>query len=882
MNADTVRQALAGRYAIERELGQGGMATVYLAEDVRHHRKVALKLLHPELSAVLGPDRFLKEIELTASLQHPHILPLFDSGSADGQLFYVMPFVDGETLRSRLDRERQLPVADAVRLATEVADALSYAHGRGVVHRDIKPENILLQGGHALVADFGIALAVQQAGGQRMTQTGLSLGTPQYMSPEQAMGEKVVDARTDVYALGAVTYEMLTGEPPFSGPTVQSIVAKVLTERPMTPTAVRDTIPAGVEHAVLTALAKLPADRFATALEFAAALTADRTAAAATRPALHTPGKHRNNRLRVAVAGNVLLAAGLAALAVRPTPAAPISRQQVVLWSHALPGALTPGATFVGSQAAIAPDGSSIVYTDSSAEGWMLVRKRRESSIVERLPGTQGGVSPFFSPDGKWIGFLTIDAKLKKLPVAGGTPITIAQGVATDYKIGAWLDDGSIVYTSEALQRVPSGGGKARALRLPADLLATVPAMWPLPGSRGLLFTGCRGNCAFSSDAYVYDFAADTARVLIPQAMGIWYSPTGHVLYTARDGGLLAAEFDLRTLSLRSDAVPVIDGVMPGGFTLAPNGAALYTLDPTMTTPSQLVWVDRQGRAEPFDSTWRGRFDYPALSRDGRSLAVSLREKATDLWIRRADGSRQKVSAPGTANWRPAWLADGRSLVFVSVGDMEKNINDVTVQRVGVEAGASPSLLLRHAWGVYEAEVTPDSQWMVFRADEAGGSGNIYARRLRGDTATVPLAVGPAAEMQVALSPNGRWVSYTGDEHGVRVVVIASFPDGKVKRVVSRGGGTEPRWARSGRELFFESGGQLHVMSVAGETDLQLSEPRALFSLAGYRRARNRAQYDVAPGDQRFLMIKDPPAPPIPTVVLVENWFPELLAKVKP
>ena len=875
--------ALADHYRIERELGQGGMATVYLVEDVRHHRKVALKLLHPELSAVLGSERFLKEIELTASLQHPHILPLFDSGSADGQLFYVMPFVDGETLRTRLERERQLPVADAVRLATEVADALSYAHGRGVVHRDIKPENVLLQGGHALVADFGIALAVQQAGGQRMTQTGLSLGTPQYMSPEQAMGEKAIDARTDIYALGAVTYEMLTGEPPFSGPTVQSIVAKVLTERPTAPTAVRDTIPAGVEHAVLTALAKLPADRFATAAAFATALTTDSAAVARSQPALHAPSKRRDGWLRVAVAGNVLLAAGLAALGLRPTPATPTSRQQVVLWRHAVPGALTPGATFVGTQAAIAPDGSSIVYTDSSADGWMLMRKRREASVAERLPGTQGGVSPFFSPDGKWIGFVTIDAKLKKLPVAGGSPITVAQGVATDYKLGAWLDDGSIVYTSEAVLRVPSGsGGKPRALRLPTELLATVPAIWPLPGSRGLLFTACRGNCAFSSDAYVYDFAADSARVLIPQAMGIWYSPTGHVLYTARDGGLLAAAFDLKTLSLGSEAIPVVDGVMPGGFTLSPNGTVLYTLDPSATTPSQLMWVDRQGRAEPFDSTWRGRFDYPALSPDGRSLAVSQRDRAIDLWIRRADGSRQKVSAPGLAAWRPAWMADGRSLTFVSIGDMEKDVNDVTVYRVGVEAGASPTLLLRHTWGIYETEVSADSQWLVYRSDEPGGSGNVYARRLHGDTTTLTLAAGPAAEMQVALSPNHKWVSYTGDEYGAREVIIASFPDGKVKRVVSRGGGTEARWARSGRELFFESDGQLKVVSVTGETDLQISEPRTLFSLAGYRRARNRQQYDVAPGDQRFIMIKDPPAPPVPTVVLVENWFPELLAKVKP
>src|SRR5688572_2930686 len=248
------------------------MATVYLAEDVRHRRKVALKVLHPELSAMLGSERFLKEIELTASLQHPHILPLFDSGSADGNLFYVMPFVDGETLRARLEREQQLPIADAVRLATEVADALQYAHERGVIHRDVKPENILLQGGHALVADFGIALAVQHAGGQRMTQTGLSLGTPQYMSPEQAMGEKAVDARADIYALGAVTYEMLTGEAPFTGPTAQAIVARVLTEEPRSVTAQRRSVPTDLDAAVARALEKLPADRFQSAAQFAEAL----------------------------------------------------------------------------------------------------------------------------------------------------------------------------------------------------------------------------------------------------------------------------------------------------------------------------------------------------------------------------------------------------------------------------------------------------------------------------------------------------------------------------------------------------------------------------------------------------------------------------------
>ena len=230
---DRLNAALTGRYRIERELGQGGMATVYLAEDVKHDRRVALKVLKPELAAVIGAERFLVEIKTTANLQHPHILALYDSGQVDGTVFYVMPYIDGESLRDRLAREKQLPVGDAVRIATEIASALDYAHRHGVIHRDIKPENILLHDGRAVVADFGIALAMSRTtGSTRLTETGMSLGTPHYMSPEQALGEKTVDARTDVYALGAVLYEMLVGEPPFTGPNSGAIMARMMTEIP--------------------------------------------------------------------------------------------------------------------------------------------------------------------------------------------------------------------------------------------------------------------------------------------------------------------------------------------------------------------------------------------------------------------------------------------------------------------------------------------------------------------------------------------------------------------------------------------------------------------------------------------------------------------------
>ena len=299
---DQLNAALAGRYRIERELGEGGMATVYLARDLRHDRQVALKVLKPELAAVLGEQRFLREIQVTANLHHPHILPLYDSGSAGSVLFYVMPLVRGESLRARLDREKQLPVDETLRMIRQLAGALDYAHRQGIIHRDIKPENILLQDGEPVLSDFGIALAVTEAGGGRLTGTGLSIGTAQYMSPEQATAERDIDARSDIYSLGAVTYEMLAGEPPVTGPTPRAILAKLLTERPTSLRVVRDGVPEPVDTAVMRALAKTPTDRFGSAREFAEALTAPVKPAAAV--AATASGR---SRWAAAVAGVALV-----------------------------------------------------------------------------------------------------------------------------------------------------------------------------------------------------------------------------------------------------------------------------------------------------------------------------------------------------------------------------------------------------------------------------------------------------------------------------------------------------------------------------------------------------------------------------------------------
>jgi eukaryotic-like serine/threonine-protein kinase len=894
--AQRLSAALSDRYRVTRELGAGGMATVYLAHDLKHERDVAIKVLHPDLGAALGGERFLSEIRTTARLQHPHILPLLDSGDADGLLYYVMPLVTGETLRARLERERQLPIADAVRIAREVASALDYAHRQNVIHRDIKPENILLHDGSALVADFGIALAVQSAGGQRMTQTGLSLGTPQYMSPEQAMGERTIDARSDIYALGAVTYEMLSGDAPFLGSNVQAIVAKVLSEKPTALHTLRDTVPEHIESAVLTALAKLPADRFASAAEFATALGAAASTTMVSGARRATPPSRAARIVRLAPwALTVGLAAALAVVYARQPAAGASSglpsRQQVALWQYQMPSPLDAGATRLGNEAAIAPDGSAIVFTDSTPAGRILMRKARDATDASPIPGTEGGIAPFYSPDGKWIAFLTLKGQLRKVPAAGGGAVTIVESnTASAFGGSAWLSDGSIVYNmGRDLKRVSADGATMPPINIAASGSSAggqndVVSIDALPESRGFLFTVCRSACAVGSDTWVYDAKADSARLLLPRALGAWYSPTGHVLYTNRENGLYAVPFDVTTLTITGGAFSVIDGVLPTKFALSSSGAALYSIDRTTASASGLVWVSRDGRMEPVDSSWRARFDYPAISPDGRSIAVSVRDKTTDLWLWRSNGTRTKVQSNAPTNWRPSWSGDGQSLAFVTVRDVNGSDSlaaTPVMARADGTGGATP--LVGGRVNYFEVELSRDGQWMVLRTDAAGSSAarlsRLYARRRTGDTTLRLVPTGDVSALQPALSPDGQWLAYgSGAVVGSREIVVQSFPDAQQRVVVSGAGGSEPRWSSNGRELYYTLGGQMMAVSVPPGPVFTPGPPRALFSVAGYVAARNRAQYDVSPDGQRFLMIR---ANSASQVVYVENWFAELLAKGK-
>ena len=365
-----LQAALAERYRVERAIGRGGMGTVFLAEDLRHHRQVAIKVLHPDLAGALGPGRFLREIEIAASLSHPHIVPLHDSGTADGLLFYVMPFVEGESLRERLTREIQLPVENALAITREVADALSHAHAHGIIHRDIKPENILLEGEHAVVMDFGVARALSLAAGDSLTEPGLAIGTPAYMSPEQAGGAPTLDGRSDLYALACVLYEMLAGVPPFTGPTPHAIVARQLADPPPALRVVRPAVPATLEAAIGKGLAKVPADRFATVGAFAAALGHSLTDAPAPRMGSRRPAMLAAGGLAVGLVGWVLL--------------------------RGLAGSQPKGAR----PDAPAPSSIAVLYFDDQSEGGGLehLATGLTEDLIDRLAGV--GVLRVISPDG--------------------------------------------------------------------------------------------------------------------------------------------------------------------------------------------------------------------------------------------------------------------------------------------------------------------------------------------------------------------------------------------------------------------------------------------------------------------------------------------------
>ena len=873
--------ALAGRYTLERHLGDGGMATVYLAHDLKHDRKVALKVLKPELAAILGGERFLNEIKVTANLQHPNILPLYDSGEADSSLYYVMPHVEGESLRQKMEREKQLAVEDTIALAKAVAGALQYAHEQGVVHRDIKPENILLQRGQPLVADFGIALAVSQAGGTRLTETGLSLGTPHYMSPEQATGDRELDARSDIYSLGAMTYEMLTGEPPHHGSTVQAIIARILSAEPEPITQHRPSVPPHVDAAIRKALDKTPADRFPSAAKFAEALTNPGFTVARTvaSPAPSAVPPFRRSAVTTGVAVVAVLAA--AAGWLRPRGDEP---RPVVRYSMALPASEQLGFER-GSRVAISPDGSRIVYIGASQAGVQLWVRRRDQLSATLVPATVGVSHVFFSPDGSRIGYLASEpaSTIRVATLGGGPPLAV-----TDSAVGldgaTWSADGFIYFDgitaggTTGLVRVRPGGGPHETVTVVDTAAGETDHIWPeaLPDGKGILFTVGRGQDLREADIGVVPPDGGKHRVLV-RGLGARYAASGHLLYVTADGMLMAAPFDLNGLRLTGEAVGLTEGlaVRPFGamdVTVSQNGTLMYVVGSQVTEPGEMVRVTRTGQAEPFDAAWTGDFRTLAASPDGRQLALSIVQGSEQqVWVKQLPrGPLSKLTFEGTTAYRPAWTADGRSVGFIS--NARGGVLSLFVKRADGSAMAQ-WLPADSARSIGEVTWSRDGHWIVY---QLAGSG-FWARRTSGDTTPRLLTTtAQGASFGATLSPDGRWLAYSSNESGRVEVYVRPFPNTEAaKWQVSTRGGAMPRWAPNGREVYYHDfSDSLVAIEVRPGATFAMGERRPLFSNIAYRRSLHA--YDVLP-DGAFAMIRQNLGLDSSyELIVVENAFTEL------
>ncbi len=877
--------ALSRSYRLERELGAGGMATVYLAQDLKHDRKVAIKVLRPELAAVIGAERFLSEIKTTANLQHPNILPLFDSGATsprrhdatggesgpaaeatwrhgDVFLYYVMPFIEGESLRDRLTREKQLPIPDAVRIATEVAGALDYAHRHNVIHRDIKPENILLHDGRALVADFGIALAASKAGGGRMTETGMSLGTPTYMSPEQAMGEREITARSDVYALGAMTYEMLLGEPPFTGPTAQSIVAKVMTEKPAPLIGRRDRIPPAVEDAVLTALEKLPADRFASAAEFAAALTGGATSSgrqvATAMRGRQNVATWRRGALSVLAAAITFVAGtkfgGRRTTAGRGDPI----RATLFLGDSA-------GIRAVANlRLAISPSGTQVAYVGPAGSDVMLWVRNLDQPTAQPLQETRGAFAPFYSPDGQTIGFFTAangQTELRLIPAAGGVPRTVVAGGVAPYGGGDWGDDGRIYFVNDGrtLSRVAAEGGPVTRISRIDSASNVREHDFPdvLPGSRRALVMLWRGSPGLNhiglmelATGAVTDLAPGTfARFVAPDFLAIGSS----------DGRVVGVRFDPVTGNLIGSPVPMlqdIQGESGNGtlqFAVSTNGTLVYQRGTGGTT--QPVWVDRAGRQTLVDSALTGAFQQLALSPDASRIVLDRAESGeSQIWVKQlSTGTFTRLSLGVSGADRPVWSPDGRRVAFLATRNERRT---AWIQRADGSDTVEPAIPGEPR--LDEIGFDPLGRYILLRS-EGSGIGSRYLMAFRPGVDSVPrtLLRSGGDNFAMTLSPDGQWLAHVSSESGVSEVYVRPFPNVDSARfAISVGGGIEPLWRRDGKELFFRNtrGGVFAVPVTIGR-HFEHGSPQLLFTSNDISFQEFYRSYDIHPDGKRFLML---------------------------
>jgi eukaryotic-like serine/threonine-protein kinase len=848
------------------------MATVYLARDPRHERRVALKVLNPELGAMLGVERFLSEIRVTANLQHPNLVPLFDSGEAGGLLFYVMPFIEGESLRARLDRERQLPVDEAIRIAASVAGALEYAHTRGVVHRDLKPENILLQAGQPVVADFGIALAVSNAGGARLTQTGLSLGTPQYMSPEQAAGDRAIDGRSDVYSLAAVTYEMLTGEPPHAGATLQSTLAKVLNDPPPSVRGLRPAVSQATDAALQRALAKVPADRFAGAHDFATALTSsDPNSHATARPTARA-GWRRTILWAAPVA--TAIAAGAITLAM----ARPESKPSIVIRMPFNPDpAMRVVTSLVGSSFAQSPDGSHIAFVGADDKGVSRLYVRRLDELAAHsVIGSEQADAPAFSPDGAWLAFHS-GGQIKRVLVDGGAAIPITD--APSVYGASWATNDTLVFSDGLrLFAVATAGGKPRPVVRVDSAAGEIGQRWPLvlADGRTIVYTSWPTQGVEGAQLAIVSLDGTNRRLLRLAGTFPLGVVDGWLAYANTAGGLMTAPFDerrARATGAGNVAVRDIEVGPLGGTKIAVSrsGSLVYAGDVGLR---ELHFVDAHGGSRLLIPT--ASLGMPRVSPDGKRIAIAITVheiRGEHVWIYDVQsGTLQRLTFEGTSNVDPEWTSDSRRVGFVS-----NRSGRPEWWSQPADGSAPATRLVSNGPEVNEGVFAPDGS-VVFSSRDSTGKYQLWHASATGEVQR--LSTSASSEEAARISPDGHWMAYVSNESGVNQVYVRPFPGVGPRVQISTDGGWSPVWDPRGRRVYYAVNRALVAVDLSADGTPAVTSRRVLFESDFWLESSFtvHANFDVANDGEHFAMLK-PAVNPAP--VYVHNWRDELAAMAR-